>query len=230
MNRYIPAFAALLISAACAVPASDIPEAVQHEMTASETGGSHQTVKPIGFDCDGGGQVEELVCSDNELAKMDRELVRLTDLVRNDEGAASEKRKELGRSKSDFYRDIEECWKAIAFRQCVITGYAAVIARVRSGNAISRMRDAEGISRGPFAFRCDGFGALIGATFVTTDPGVVFLEWADSEIALSKTPTGSGSKYASRWENDDWVFRERGEEASFETSFGNFQCKREEIG
>lgn len=224
MRHAIVAFAVGGILAACS-EASDTAEAyVVPEEAACEA------IQPSGFDCAEPGQVEELVCSDDELARMDRELARLADLVRSGPNASAQRTTRVDGSVSDFYRDIEECWKGIDLRQCTLTAYASQIAQIRESNADARAADDEGLSLGPFAYRCEGIDALIGATFVNTDPGAVFLAWGGSQMSLTKAQSGSGSRYSGKWDDFAWEFWIKGDEATFTTPDGERACRQEDIG
>ena len=65
----------------------------------------------------------------------------------------------------------------------------------------------------PKAFRCTGFDALITATYFSTQPGVVYLKWANTSITLSQVPSDSGTQYKGKdyqgnysfWQNDNVV-------------------------
>jgi uncharacterized protein len=159
------------------------------------------------------GKVETLICDDGNLARMDVELGRHYRLAMEGPHITRARAEELRRAQRDFVRDRNECWKGIDLRQCTMTAYARRIHEIRQ--SFANARDATGISLGPIAYRCEGLDAVVGATFVNSDPGAVYLEWLEFSMALDHVPSGSGAKYLGRWNDAEWTFWTRGDEATF---------------
>lgn len=168
------------------------------------------------FDCArADGQAQELVCSNPGLAAMDRELDRLFRLAAADPGLAADVRDTLAATQRGWIKGRDDCWKDDELRQCVSGAYATRIHQLREASAAARGDAADALSVGPVAFRCGGLGP-VAATFVNSDPGAVFLQWGPtSSVALDQAPSGSGARYAGRVAGDEWVFWNKGREATF---------------
>lgn len=165
---------------------------------------------PPSFDCARAtAAVERLVCADGELGALDREVARLFGLARV-AGPAVE-RERLTEGERAFLRKRDGCGGEGGARGCVAAAYVGRVAELREGSSAARGQDDAGISSGPFAARCRGFDALIGLTFVNSDPGFLYAAWLDRTLTLRRVPSGSGARYeAADGSGGVWT---RGEEA-----------------
>ena len=200
--------------------------------TNSAAPASASAAKPS-FDCArADGQAQELVCNDANLAAMDRELDRLYKLAEADTSTGEARLVELRNTQRGWVKGRDDCWKDDDLRQCVMTAYAERIHRIRQSHQAARADVPEGISIGPVAFACKGLDALIGATFVNSDPGAVFLEWGpDMAMALDHVRSGSGARYEGRVNGQAWQFWNKGREATLSwPGRGDLACTQEEIG
>jgi len=185
------------------------------------------------FDCArADGQAQELVCTDPNLAAMDREVDRLYRLTINDSTIDDARRNEWKATQRGWIKGRDDCWKSDELGQCVMSAYAERIHRLRQGSMTARSDVPDGLSTGPFAYRCNGLDALVGATFVNSNPGAVFLEWGpDVAVALDHVPAASGAKYEGRVNGEAWTFWTKGREATLIIpDRGEIACAQEAIG
>lgn len=150
------------------------------------------------FDCSrAAGQAQELICGDANLAAMDREAARL--------GAADP----AGQAAWSKQRD--DCWKADELRQCVLASTALRIHQLRK--MAPALQPGDGISVGPVIYRCKDVPEPVSATFISSDPGAVAIEWGGAGRALDHVPSADGGKYEGRWEGQVLTFWTKGRDA-----------------
>lgn len=178
------------------------------------------------FDCSKAeSSAEKLVCSDEQLAALDRETARLYKLAVNGKQVSAERKNQLKAYQRGWIKGRDECWKAPDKRACVRDSYAIRIYELRQGYADARSQDAKGISKGLLALECDGFDAGIGIAFISSDPSVAALGWKDRKVALEGVPSGSGAKYAGNSFDGAFTLWTKGNEATFEMPEGkSFKC------
>lgn len=165
------------------------------------------------FDCARAeSSAEELVCSDPTLGALDQELARLFALVRDDKDLTAEQRSTLVAMQRGWIKGRDDCWKADDLRACVVEEYLSRILDLRQESAW-RSGDAAGISLGPFAVTCEGFGQPIELAIVKTDPELAWLEWPDGYLALTQTVSGSGVRYMADGDGGEIVFWIKGKDA-----------------
>ena len=205
---------------------------------------AHAAVAPAGnaaankdaspsFDCArADGQAQELICSDTELAAMDRELARLYALAEADPQMPKPAQAELKAMQRGWVKGRDDCWKADDLRQCVVSNYAERIHRLRQGSKAARADVPQSISVGPLAYRCEGLGALIGATYINSEPGAVFLEWGPNDAhTLKHAMSGSGARYTAPVQGGEMVFWNKGKDATLTVpGKPDYKCTEDEIG
>lgn len=183
------------------------------------------------FDCSQArASVEKLICRDPQLAQMDIELTRLYRLALTDEHSVPRPDKVMIDQR--FWIDARnQCAAAAEPKACTIRSYAERAHQLRQGSAIVRTKDPDRLTEGPLAFRCTGFNALIAATFFTTQPGVVFLKWANTSITLSQVPSDSGSQYTGKDYLGNYRFWQDGNVILFQKpGTGEMSCTVEPVG
>ncbi|MCB2077912.1 MAG: MliC family protein [Novosphingobium sp.] len=221
-----------LVLAACSgeAPAPAQPE--EGAPVEAPAANAHATVASPSFDCSrADGEAMEMVCSDADLAAMDRELDRLYKLAVATPDMDSARANELKAMQRGWVKGRDECWKASDKRQCVMTSYAMRIHEIRQGYANARSDDGAGASLGPLAFACEGQDFGVSATFVNTDPGAVALQWLENSLALAHVPSGSGAKYEGTWNDQEASLFTQGDEAMLTLpGVSEKKCKIEEIG
>lgn len=213
MSRRSIIVCAALALAACERDAPGNQQTPAAEAQRNADVATSATGKPS-FDCArADGQAQQLICSDSELAAIDRELDRLHRLV---EGGASEVE-----ARSGWNRARDECWKADDLRQCVAEAYAARIHAVRLGNA-ERLGTGGGLSVGPIAFDCGS--ERLAVTFVNSEPGLVHLSERERVVTLPRAPSASGARYAGRVDGEAWEFWNKGNDATLTRPGGTVQA------
>lgn len=169
------------------------------------------------FDCrKAQGSAEKLVCTDDQLAALDRETARLFALARDGAHMTPPRRKELVAYQRGWIKGRDDCWKADDRRACVVDAYVTRIHELRQGYADARSQDAQGVSKGPLVARCSNLDALIAVTFVNVDLPLVYLGWRDRVLVLTLGPSGSGARYTRKMAGGDALFWNKGNEALFE--------------
>ncbi len=185
------------------------------------------------FDCARAkGSVETLVCTDEELAKLDREVARLFVLARNGLRGAPRLPELIGTQRG-WIRARDDCWRQSDARVCTVESYAMRIQELREGYPDARARDSEGISRGPMILECRDFDFFISATFIQTDLPIGFLRWGDvNRLVLALGPSGSGARYIGKDDQGrEVVFWDKGHEAMLELpGRSELTCQVRELG
>lgn len=165
------------------------------------------------YDCKrADGQVEQLICHDDTLARLDRETTRLYGLALDARSLPTAQKKALLAEQRGWIKGRNDCWKADDARTCTTGSYLSRIYALRHTYAGARTQDEKGISRGPFNIRCPG-EAVIAGTFVQTDPGFAYLRWLDQQLVLRQTPAASGARYAATEKDGDALFWDKGPDA-----------------
>ncbi len=181
------------------------------------------------FDCaKANGAAEKLVCSDAQLAALDRETARLFNLALHGKHMNETRRRELVTYQRGWIKGRNDCWKAGDLRRCVLDEYAIRIHQLRQGYADARTQDKNGISSGPKVAACKDFGALIGLIFINSEPPLAVLEWRTNKQVFTQGRSGSGARYVSSNADGKSVFWIKGDNATFEQPGGkNYECKIE---
>lgn len=184
------------------------------------------------FDCaKADSAATKLVCSDPDLAALDRETARLYGLALHGRQTTEARRKELMAYQRGWIKGRDECWKADDLRTCVIASYASRIFELRQGYADARAKDAEGISRGPMVVACQKLDAKIAITFIETPTPRINLAWKDQSVALARTPSGSGARYAGKTFDGAYTLWIKGDQALFDMpARQGYVCKLESGG
>jgi uncharacterized protein len=183
------------------------------------------------FDCaEARESVEKLICRDPQLAQMDIELTRLYRLALTDEHSVPRPDKVL--IDQEFWiEDRNQCASEPAPKACTIRRYAERAHQLRQGSAIVRTKDPDRLTEGPLAFRCAGLNAVIAATFFMTQPGVVYLKWANTSITLNQVQSDSGTHYTGKDSLGSYSFWQDGNVVLFQKpGSGEMRCAAEPIG
>lgn len=184
------------------------------------------------FDCaKAESSAAKLVCTDDRLAALDREVSRLFVLARDDAGLPADQRKQLLAVQRGWIKGRDDCWKAADLRACTTESYVTRIHELRQGHAASRSHDGAGISKGPFAMKCRGLDALVSLTFVAVQPAAAYLGWLDQAVVVNLVPAASGARYQGENYAGKFEFWERGDEMTFAMPGAKpMACVREETG
>jgi uncharacterized protein len=171
---------------------------------------------------------EKLVCNDAQLAALDRETARLFALARDGKYMDAKQRRELVTTQRGWIKGRNDCWKAENLRRCVLDEYAIRIHQLRQGYAGARTQDKKGISMGPKVADCKDFDALIGLTFINSEPPLAVLEWRYTKQVFTQGRSGSGARYLNAAPDGESVFWIKGDNATFDRPGGkSYQCRIE---
>ncbi|HCS44724.1 MAG TPA: hypothetical protein DIW52_18165 [Pseudomonas sp.] len=183
------------------------------------------------FDCaKASAAIEKLICRDPQLAQMEIELTRLYRLALTDERSVPRPDK-IMIDQQFWIESRNQCASTPAPKACTIRSYAERAHQLRQGSAIVRTKDPDRLTEGPLAFRCPGFNALIAATFFNTQPGVVYLKWANTSITLSQVPSDSGTHYTGKDHQGNYSFWQNGNVVLFQKpGSGEMSCAAEPVG
>lgn len=161
------------------------------------------------FDCSRAEhEIEELICQDEDLAAMDRNMAEVykqaIHAMEKVDAGGPEAIKELKSTQWGWIGGRNDCWKAADKRQCAIDSY-----EWRTAFLQARYFLVEGGQ--PVYYTCNGNPSdEIVATFIPTNPPSVRLERGDSlEIGIL-SPSGSGSLYNADFGVSFWI---KGDEA-----------------
>jgi hypothetical protein len=161
-----------------------------------------------------------LVCADDELAKLDREIARLFRLAHDGPRAAS-RRAELVGTQRGWLKWRDSCWKETEVRGCLYSTYVVRIHELREGFGEARRPDASAISSGPMLVDCAKFAASIRATFVRLVTPIVYVTSGDNyRLVMTQVPAASGSRYVAPYQGGEAVYWERGAGATFQLPGG----------
>jgi len=165
------------------------------------------------FDCSAAdGAVEELVCSDEELARLDRQLQdvfgQAVGVIRGYPPALADQELPAFRTEQrGWISGRNECWKSDDVRACTEEAYLRRIAELKAGY---RLVDPEAT----VFWTCDGnpSNEFVTILFATTPRSVVVERGDGSEVAI-QTPAASGARYDGPFGAWFWI---KGDEATVE--------------
>jgi len=170
------------------------------------------------FPCDKAeaGSIEEMICKDAALSKLDRQLSEVYAAAARK--AANEHPPVLKAEQRGWVKGRNECWKSEDRRACVAGEYTRRVAELQ---ARYRLVPATG----PVFYACDGNPANeVVVTYFKTDPPTLIAERGDSVSLMYLDRSGSGTKYQGRNES----FREHQGEARVTWGYGapELHCKK----
>ena len=146
------------------------------------------------FDCSkAAGSVEQMICTDDGLAALDRQLAEV--YAAASQKAVNEQPPVLRAEQRGWVKGRNDCWKSEHKRGCVEEAYRRRIAEVQA-----RYRLVP--ETGPIWYSCDGDPRNeVVVTFFETDPPTLIAERGDQVSIMYLQPSGSGSKYQGRNES-----------------------------
>lgn len=167
------------------------------------------------FDCDKAqGSVEEAICADAELARLDllvagryaSALERIRAL--NAQGAEAD----LRAFQRGWLKGRDDCWTADDLRTCITDAY------LRRDGELVAMWLLES-PQNTATWRCGDAGSLEVVTFFfATERPSLRMEEGDRIHTASLVPTASGSKYEGNFGRSFWI---KGEEATYRAADPN---------
>jgi uncharacterized protein YecT (DUF1311 family) len=176
------------------------------------------------FDCEKAAKnAEKLICADNGLAALDREVARLYSLA-SDALNATPGFEELLNSQRKWLAERNTCFD----QECLTEMHVRRVHQLRQSFSAARTPGNMSKSAGPYVLRCDGLDALVGVTVVTTAPAYAHIEWRNSYVVMKQMPTTSGVHYEGSFAS----LRAKGVRASLKLPSGSTElsCKLETGG
>lgn len=170
--------------------------------------------------------IEALICGSPLLGALDTEMARLYRLATGPrEPVVAIGAKQAQR---DWLRERNRCLKTATRETCIRDQYLARIAGLRVASRAAR-DDDHGISRGPFAFRCENTDGLLTVIFVNSDPAFASISHRGQRQTLRRAPAASGARYEGA---DERVFWEHQDEATYRAGAAGpeVRCVPEAIG
>ena len=152
----------------------------------------------LSFDCgQADGTVEEMICADDDLAALDRELAAVYAAAARK--AANEQPPVLKAEQRGWIKGRNECWKSDDPRSCTADAY-----RLRIAELQARYRLVP--EKGPIWYFCDGDPRNeVVVTYYETAPPTLIAERGDQVSLMVLQPSASGIKYQGRnelfWEH-----------------------------
>lgn len=154
------------------------------------------------FDCSNAdGTVEELICQDDSLASLDRELAEVySKAVANlpEDERSTERVRQRG-----WISGRNDCWKADVVAQCVRDEYEIRTTELQIKGGLVEVPDYT-------AFECEDGKALTATFYSNTRRPVAVLTRGDGQILAYPSATGSGARYEGRnvvyWEHQGEVW------------------------
>lgn len=188
------------------------------------------------FDCaKAEHEIETLICRDDRLAALDREIARLYALARTGPHMDAARSKQLAAYQRGWIKGRNDCWKAgpddEARAACAAASSMIRILELRQGYSDARQDDDAGISGGPLAVACEGWDVGVGFAWAVTDPGLAVIQWMDATVPLEQAIAASGVRYVAGGEDGGYELWTKGMDAML-TIPGRetMTCKLEEIG
>ena len=147
------------------------------------------------FDCaKSQNAIEKLICGNSGLAALDVETTRLFDLAKAGDGGG-----ELLLSQREWLGRRNDCASSTDKQRCVAESYVQRISQLRERYPVTRKRDSEGISLGPFNAICRDFSEQVTVTFVNSNPAYAFVGWSLNSVVLKQAMSGSGALYEAQY-------------------------------
>ena len=157
------------------------------------------------FDCArASGDVEALICADDNLQALDRELARTWALA--NEAWPAEFATEQRAMQRGWIKGRNDCWKAEDARDCVEFAYKSRLVELSISAGLVE-------APGYYGLRCDdGYTAapFTASFYNDLDPRAVVLTRGNDQVLALSAPTGSGTRYTA----PGVEFRSKGDEAT----------------
>ncbi|PPD45821.1 MAG: hypothetical protein CTY15_02900 [Methylocystis sp.] len=156
----------------------------------------------------------KFLCADPTLLALEKEAARLGVLtVAGAYRTTPPSGQEVAQTNARFNEALVGCHDS---NPCLQRTFVAYIRRLRQDSPAARSKDSEGISLGPFVAACPGLDALIGVTFVNSEPGFAWLDWRDNSFLLQQSAAASGARYTGAFGTGEAQFWSKGKDATLE--------------
>ncbi|MEZ5936040.1 MAG: lysozyme inhibitor LprI family protein [Alphaproteobacteria bacterium] len=175
---------------------------------------SAQAQEQPSFDCaKAESSAEKLVCTDADLAALDRLLAQrfaaALAVAKNLDAGAEEETRTLRAHQRGWIKGRDECWKESDLRACVEAEYLR-----REGQLVARYMLEEPVGTARWSCGDDAANEVVTSFFDTTLPSVR-IERGDTVDTGMLVPAGSGAQYQASFGHSIWI---RGETAIYTTA------------
>ena len=134
------------------------------------------------FDCEKAEKnAEKLICGDNGLSALDKEVARLYRLA-SDALNATPGFETLLDAQRKWLAERNTCFD----QECLAEMHVRRVHQIRQSYSAARKMENASRSAGPYVLRCEGLDALVGVTVVTTNPAYAHIEWRNSYLVMKK--------------------------------------------
>jgi uncharacterized protein len=158
------------------------------------------TATPASFDCSrASGEIEKLVCTDRDIATLDRQLAKSWALLESsvsEDGRAMARAEQLG-----WIKGRNDCWKADDASACVVFAYRSRIVEldIATGTLVPNVHSD---------FDCEGLDEDVSVSwFNDTAPSAASVRVGDDETLTFRSRAASGARYSApgvvAWEHRD---------------------------
>jgi uncharacterized protein len=137
--------------------------------------------------------VVRLICSDAELAAMDRQVAAV--YAQALKKALNQRPPVLKAEQRGWIKGRDDCWKANDVRDCVRSAYVQRMVELQARYRLVA-------STGPFTWVCDGDPRNeVLVTHFSTEPASLIAERGDQSALMVQQPAASGVRYVGRNES-----------------------------
>lgn len=173
----------LLLLAACKpegpAPADTVPAATVAPAAAVTPAETAPALAPPSFDCaKAASEAEKLVCTDAELAALDRQLAARYAEAKDIDPAVQR----------GWVKGRDECWKADDARLCVLESYRTRLVELAIHAPVVVPKAVE--------YRCDDNSKPFTMTYYNDlDPQAAVMTWGNDQAIVFPQPAASGARY-----------------------------------
>lgn len=170
-------------SPATAAPADAPPPAT--DATSGMPAATTAAAATPSFDCaKAAGEIEQLVCADPELARLDRQLAERFALVKDRPDTQQALAAQRG-----WVKGRDDCWKADDKPRCVREAYQTRLVELA-------IQGGEVVVPTPVEYRCDDNSKPLTAVFYNDiEPQAAVITWGNDQAIAFPQPAASGARY-----------------------------------
>ena len=163
------------------------------------------------FDCNkASGEVEILICNDEGLAKLDRQLASVYhQALANIPAAEQPKAMQRG-----WIKGRNDCWKSADVRQCIAQNYQSRIIELQIEGGLLEVPAS-------VVFNCGEFSQITAVFYTQLEPVTAVFSFDDHQLIASNVISASGAKY----QGQNFEFWEHHGEASVRYFDTAAKCK-----
>lgn len=137
------------------------------------------------YDCNkASGEVETLICNDEELAALDRQIAQVyRQAIVNIPAVQQPKAIQRG-----WIKGRNDCWKAQDVRQCTVQAYRSRIIELQIQGGLLEVPSS-------VVFDCGEFPQISAVFYTQLEPVTAVFTFAEQQLLATNVVSGSGAKY-----------------------------------